>query len=361
MRPYSNIAAFRQGATETQREIDRPDLCNKTAQQTGKVSESATCLRCSVSLVPDYERQECYCSKCGYTQPLGIGEPDDGQKPAGLPKPRQYPLGSSNKHILKEKDWQNNWVSSQVRADLKTALKWDKQKTELDEAAVEHIVRLYNSFVYPTYDDGLRKADLEILKQHAKNMVAATGPKQDELRLMEAIRYFLRKKLEKFPELKMFFKLGSLHVKIRYKRERPQNISGRGNQLGKRRKEDHIEHCNICDTPIENYGAREHHEKHHLKIPYHQYISGKNQHVRRAVIVQGVTADCAYAKEDKASVERGPCTHCDAPDAIIRRYRVMVSKKGRVDVVSRIVARHRDIASGRWKACILEQHKRGKA
>ncbi len=361
MQPYPVRNVYRHGAAITERNIGYPDLRNQSLPDDTNMSfsESAICLRCNISLIPDYERQEWYCSKCGFTQSLDIEEPDNGQRPAGLPRPHPLLLGSSKLDLWQAKDYQSKPINGQLRGNLKIAAKRDKQRPEREEAAVEHIVNLYDSFVYQTYDDGLKKADLEILKQHAKNLVAATGPKQDKLHLMEVIRYFLRKKLERYPELKIFFKLGLLRIKIRYTREKPQNISGRGNQLGKKRKEGCIEHCNVCDRPIENYGAREHHDKHHPEIPYHQYISRKNKYVSRAAMVVGVTIECSAAQDydGKKSVERGPCTRCNVVDAIIKRYRVRVSKKDRVDIVSRIAARHKD-SRGKWKVCVLEQHKR---
>ena len=328
MQPYPSRNVNRHGADITERNLGYLAPRNQTSPHDTKTSfsGSAICLRCNTSLIPDYERHEWYCSKCGFSQSLDIEEPDNGQSPAGLPRPRPVRLGSNTRDLLQAKDCQKNRINNQLSCNLKTAAKWSKQRSERDKAAVEHIVRLYNSFVYQTYDDGFKKADLEILKQYAKNLVAATGPKQDELRLMEVIRYFLRKKLERFPELKIYFKLDALHIKIRYKRERPQNVSGRGNQLGKKRKECHIKHCNMCDTPIENYGTREHHDKCHPEIPYHQYISRKNQYVRRAAMVSGVTIDCSAAMNngEKKSIEHGPCTRCDVPDATIKRYRVRV-------------------------------------
>lgn len=317
------------------------------------------CPRCDASrMIYDRDGQECACPKCGLVTPVtdGLTAEDDSRN--SMQKPRFYHLGSNRKSVFLEKDHAGHIISSKVRHDLITASKYDREQVEREEAAVSHIAEIYERVTYPQYDDGLKKGDLEILKQRAKNMVDATGERQRELDLMKIIRKFLRVKLGKNPELKKYFKLDLLPIKIRYQRIKPKNISGRGNQLGKKRKEGRIEYCNICKAEIANYKVRKHHAEHHNIIPYHQYIDKKNQHVRRSASLTDIMVDCAAAKERPAcNVERGMCTTCNVSDAIIQRYpRVKVTRKGRVDIVSRLVARHKD-SNGRWKVCILQQRK----
>ncbi|MGI0070201.1 MAG: hypothetical protein ACREAN_08110, partial [Nitrosopumilaceae archaeon] len=73
-----------------------------------------------------------------------------------------------------------------------------------------------------------------------------------------------------------------------------------------------------------------------------------------------IMVDCSAAKErSEGNVERGMCTACNVSDATIQRYpQVEVTKRGRVDIVSRLVARHKD-SNGRWRVCILQQRKIG--
>ncbi len=274
---------------------------------------------------------------------------------------KPYRLGSDRKFVFSKKDYAGKTISSQIKCDLITASKYDREQMEREKAAVSHITELYDTIVYPTYDDGLKKGDLEILKQRARNMVDATGERQTELDLMKIVRRFLRVKLGKNPELKKYFKLDLLHIKIRYQREQPKNISGRGNQIGKKRKEGRVEYCNLCKIEIPNYKVRIHHIEYHSDIQYHQYINKKNQYVRRSASLTDVMVDCSSTKKESThkNVERGMCTICNVSDAIIQRYpQVQVTKKGRMDVVSRLVARHKD-NTGRWKVCVLHQSKTG--
>lgn len=320
------------------------------------------CPNCGIGrLIDDHTNEERVCTRCGFAlttteQPLTSDE--NKGRSQNL---RPYRLGSDRKFVFSKKDYAGNTISSQVKGDLITASKYDREQREHEEAAVSHITELYDIVICLTYDDGLKKGDLAILRQRARNMVDATGQRQSELDLMRIIRKFVRVKLGKNPKLKEHFKLGLLHIKIRYQREQPQNISGRGNQIGKNRKEERIVYCNLCDTEIPNYKARKHHTENHLNVAYHRYIDKKNQYVRRSASLEDISIDGSVAKEKSRNKnkEKGQCTNCNVSDAIIRRYsHLEISKMDRTDIVSRLVARHKD-KTGRWKACILQQRKIG--
>ncbi|MGI0068685.1 MAG: TFIIB-type zinc ribbon-containing protein, partial [Nitrosopumilaceae archaeon] len=241
-----------------------------------------TCPSCGIGrLIDDPTNEEHICTRCGFASRLTEQISTCIENKGSSRNLRPYRLGSDRRSIFSEKDYAGKTISSQVKWDLITASKYDREQVERERAAVSHITELYEKMIYPQYDDGLKKGDLEILKQRAKNMIVATGERQSELDLMKIIRRFLRVKLGKNPDLKKYFKLDLLHIKIRYQRERPKNIAGRGNQLGKRRKEGRIEYCNICKAEIPNYKVRKHHAEHHGSIPYHKYIDRKNHHVRR--------------------------------------------------------------------------------
>lgn len=318
------------------------------------------CPSCGIDkMVEDPANRERICKRCGLVLPLTGSEPvqESNNKSRNI---ESYRLGSDRRFALK--DYAGNWIPNGTRSDLMVASKYDREQRKREQAAVSRIVELYDTMVSPMYDDGLKKGDLEIIKQRARNMAEATGERQSELDLMRIIRKFLRVKLGKSPELKEHFNLGLVRIKIRYQREQPKNISGRGNQIGRNRKEERIEYCNLCDIKIPNYKVRKHHMENHENIPYHQYINKRNQHVRRSASLRGVSIDCSTAKEksENKNKERGQCTNCNVSDAIIQRYpQVEITKKGRTDIVSRLVARHKD-EIGRWKACILQQRKIGK-
>ena len=320
------------------------------------------CPSCGIErLVDDPINMEQVCKRCGLALPLTGPEPAPQSKNRP-PNAAVYRLGSDRKFASSGKDYAGTRIPSRTRSDLMVASKFDKEQRKHEQAAVSRMSEIYDTVVYTTYDDGLKKGDLEILKQRARNMVEATGVRQSELDLMKIIRMFLRVKLGKSPELKRYFRFDLLHMKIRYQREEPKNISGRGNQIGKNRKEGRIEYCNICHVWIANYKVKKHHMENHGNIAYHQYIDRKNQYVRRSASLEGVNIDCSAANEGSGdkNQERDQCTHCNTSDAIIQRYpRVEISKKGRIDIVSRLVARHKD-ASGKWKACILQQRKIGR-
>jgi hypothetical protein len=315
------------------------------------------CSSCGMDkMIEDPINRERICKGCGLVLPLTGPEPVYASKNKSL-NIKAYRLGSDRKFAFK--DYAGNWIPSRVRSDLVVASKYDREQRKREQAAVSRIAELYDTIAYPMYDDGLKKVDLGIIKQRARNMVEATGERQSELDLMRIIRKFLRVKLGKNPELKEHFKLGLVRIKIRYQREQPRNISGRGNQIGKNRKEGRIEYCNLCDTDIPNYKVRKHHMENHKNIPYHQYINKRNQYVRRSASLEDISIDCSATKEKSGSKnkERGQCTNCNVSDAIIQRYpQVEITKKGRIDIVSRLVARHKD-ETGRWKACILQQRK----
>lgn len=318
------------------------------------------CPSCCIDrLIEDPVNRERICKGCGLVLPLTGPEPVYPSKSKSL-NIDACRLGSDRRFALK--DYAGNWIPSRVRSDLMVASKYDREQRKREQAAVSRIAELYDIMVSSMYDDGLKKGDLEIIKQRARNMAEATGERQSELDLMRIIRKFLRVKLGKNPELKEHFKLGLVRIKIRYQREQPRNISGRGNQIGKNRKEGRIEYCNLCDIEIPNYKVRKHHAENHLDIAYHQYIDKKNQYVRRSASLEDISIDCSAAKEKSGSKnkERGQCTNCNVSDAIIQRYpQVEITKKGRIDIVSRMVARHKD-ETGRWKSCILQQRKIGK-
>ncbi|NHI02327.1 hypothetical protein DYY67_2009 [Candidatus Nitrosotalea sp. TS] len=319
------------------------------------------CPGCGIDkMIEDPANRELGCRRCGLVLPLTETEPVHASenKPLNV---TVYRLGSDRRSTFSSVDYAKNRIDSRVRSDLLVASKYDREQAEHEQAAVSHITELYDTVTYPTYDDGLKKGDLQILRRRAKNMTEATGQRQAELDLLKIIRRFLRVKLAKYPELKKYFKLDLLHVKIRHRREGPQNISGRGNQIGKNRKEGRIGHCNLCRVEIPNYKAKRHHREYHSSVPYHQYIDKRKQYVRRSARLEDAIVDCSAAKgEELESQERGPCIHCDIPNAIIKRYpRIEVAKKERIDIVSRIVARHKDNCTGRWRACILQQRKIG--
>lgn len=319
------------------------------------------CPGCGIErLIEDPINSEQICKRCCLVLPLTETEPahESRNKPLYI---TAYRLGSDRKSVSSEKDYAGNWIPSRVRSDLMVASKYDREQRKHEQAAVSHIIELYDTVTYPTYDDGLKKGDLQILRRRAKNMTEATGQRQEELDLMKIIRRFLRVKLAKYPELKKYFKLDLLHVKIRHRREGPQNISGRGNQIGKNRKEGRICYCNLCRVEIPNYKAKRHYGEYHSNVPYHQYIDKRKQYVRRSARLEDAIVDCSAAKgKELESQERGSCIHCDIPNAIIKRYpRIEVAKKERIDIVSRIVARHKDDCTGRWRACILQQRKIG--
>lgn len=267
-------------------------------------------------------------------------------------------LGSRPRDLMETRDWQARPISWAARRDLRTAARWDRRSKGRGQAALERVAALYERFVLEGYDDGIKKCDLEALRGHVANMIRAMGPRQTDIDLMRVIRTFLRTKLGRSQELGRFFNLGELHMKIRHGREAPQNVAGRGNQIGRGRKEGRIDYCNLCNVAIKNYGAKRHHDIYHADIPYHRYISRRGGHVRRAATPSCVLIDCAAGSQDDIRMpEVGPCTRCGVPGAIIRRYRVRISRRGKVCTVSRVVARHKDAAGGKWKACILAQHK----
>lgn len=320
------------------------------------------CPGCGIEkLIEDPANMESVCVRCGLVLPLAIPEPVHASKNKPL-NAMAYRLGADRKFAFSSVDYAKKRIDSSLRSDLLVASKYDREQADHEQAVVFHITELYDTVVYPTYDDGLKKGDLEILKQRAKNMVEATGQRQSNLDLMKVIRKFVRVKLAKNPGLVEHFKLGLLSIKMRYQRDRPQNISGRGNQIGRKRKEWRITYCDICQVGIASYKVKKHHAEHHDTIAYHQYIDRKNQYVRRSASLAGASIDCSVAKESSGNKnkERGTCTNCNVDDAIIQRYpRVKISKNGRVNIVSRLVARHKD-TSGKWKACIIQQRKIGR-
>lgn len=316
------------------------------------------CPNCGIGkLIDNHENQERVCTRCGFVSML----PDYLSAVQDAQNVHAYKLGSDRKFAHSKKDYAGKKIDGGILSDLKIASKYDREQAEREEAAVSRIAALYDTVTHSTYDDGLKKADLEILKQRGRNMVEATGQRQAELDLMKIIRTFLKVKLAKYPELKRYFKLGLLHVKIRHKRQGPQNIAGRGNQIGKSRREGRIDYCNLCEVDIPNYKVKRHHAEYHSNILYHQYIDRKKQYVRRSARLEHVIVDCSATKGEKLeNQEKGTCTHCDVSDAMIQRYpRIEIAKKERIDIVSRIVARHKNESTGRWKVCILQQRKIG--
>lgn len=325
--------------------------------------DDTICTNCRTGrLVEDSISEERVCNRCGFVI-SGITElhsidhvyKSTSQKPT-------YKIGSDRKFAFSFTDYTGNRIDSQVKRDLMTASKYDREQKEHEKAAVLRITDLYDTILHHTYNDGLKKGDLEILRQRTRNLVDATGEKQSELDLMKVIRKYVRVKLGKNPELKKYFKMDTLHIKIRHQREQPRNISGRGNQIGKNRKEGRIEYCNICKVVIPNYKVKKHHLENHINVPYFQYINKANQYVRRSAKLEDVIIDCSAAREESRNKnETGLCTNCNIPDAIIKRYpQVKILKKGRMDIVSRLVARHKDEKTGKWKVCILQQNKIGK-
>jgi hypothetical protein len=265
------------------------------------------CPSCCIDrLIEDPTNMERICKGCGLVLPMTGPEPVYVNKNRSL-NIKAYRLGSNRRFALK--DYAGNWIPSRVRSDLMVASKYDREQRKREQATVSRIADLYDTMISPTYDDGLKKGDLEIIKQRARNMVEATGERQSELDLMRIIRKFLRVKLGKNPELKEYFRLGLVRIKIRYQREQPRNISGRGNQIGKNRKEGRIEYCNLCDIEIPNYKVRKHHTENHLDIAYHQYIDKKSQYVRRSASLEGVSIDCSAAKEKSESKNKERSVH----------------------------------------------------
>lgn len=317
------------------------------------------CPNCGIgSMIEDFINEERICNRCGFALE-GIMEQYTVKHDDKMHNTPTYKLGTDRKFAFSKTDYTGNRIDDKVRVDLMTASKYDREEQDHQKAAISHITDLYDTMTYPTYDDGLKKGDLEILRQRAKNMVEATGDRQSELDLMKIIRKFVRIKLEKDSKLKQHFKLELLHMKIRHKIELPRNLAGRGNQVGKNRKEGRIAYCNLCKIEILNYKVKKHHTENHFHIPYHQYINKKNQYVRRSASLTDIIVDCSSAKEEELkNEEKGQCTNCNVIDATIRRYpRIEITKKERIDIVSRLVARHKDEKTGRWKACILQQSK----
>lgn len=274
---------------------------------------------------------EKFCAYCGFVSETRIAEYTTvhHENEGGYSKERGYTskLGGKRNDCFEIKDYSGKQIDVGVKADLVTASKFDREKLYYESRAVKRIIDLYETVLHQVYDEGLKKFDLEILKQRARTMVEITGQKQTDLDLLKIIRNFVKNKLKKNLELKEHFKLNLLHMKIRHQQEQPINILGRGNQINKNRKERRIEYCNLCNVKIPNYKARQHHSEHHLDIQYYQFIDMVNNYVRRSAKLENVSVDGSANKNNENKIEYGVCL-CGYQNARYIRDK-LERKKGR--------------------------------
>jgi hypothetical protein len=311
-------------------------------------------------LISDPYAGEIVCQKCGFA-------PKTLQEEGSYPSDQNSTI-SKKEHIVAgsiifdlKKDHIKNSVRPDLVASIRRAQKWihpkkTRKEIEMDRVAVKKAITSYHKAFASSYDRFQLEYDEKEIVQRILNLTCQLGSKIKDDMIYTSIKNYIKQKIEKNQDFTKFFDLETLEIKIRHNRTRPENISGRGVQIGRNRipyKNTKPTRCNICNIDF-GPGNRclGHKIRYHQSMPYHVYTNPRNNYVSRpAREPEDIIVDASdfRDKKDKRNQELGTCTSCGV-QAILSRY-VMMERNRRV---SRLIARHKG-QNGKWKICILTQ------
>jgi hypothetical protein len=225
-------------------------------------------------------------------------------------------------------------------------------------------LRLFYESITLYYDTKQLKEDEAKVTQRILNLTDILGNRLGDILIARCVSKFINDKVEARPAFSQYFDARVIDVKKRWKQRESGNISGRGNQLGKKRsgykkaRPNHCVQCNVDFGP--GNWCRGHGIKFHPEISYHRYKDPRYGYVMVPCIAEepaDVILDCSKFKEDELSEknkkkEFGFCKRCNYENAIIERRELVINGNR----VARLRARHKD-PSGKWITCHIKQRR----
>ncbi|MDE1845182.1 MAG: hypothetical protein KGI10_07635 [Thaumarchaeota archaeon] len=254
-------------------------------------------------------------------------------------------------------------IKSIKRAQVYVREEKTEKQRQRERASVKKALRLFYDSITLYYDTKHLKEDEAKLTNRILNLTDILGNRLDDILIANCVSKFINDKVEERPAFYQYFDVRVIATKKRWKQRESRNISGRGNQIGKKRsgykktRPDHCIKCNVDFGP--GNWCRSHGIKFHPEIPYHQYKDPRYGYVTVPCVAEepeGVILDCSKFKEDELSKknkkEFGLCRRCNYDNAIIERRELVI--KG--NKVERLRARHKD-PSGKWITCHIKQRR----
>jgi hypothetical protein len=239
----------------------------------------------------------------------------------------------ANKNIKLDPDQ----IKSIKRAQVYVREEKTERQRQRERASVKKALRLFYESITLYYDTKQLRDDEAKLTQRILNLADILGNRLGDILVAKCVSKFINDKVEARPSFSQYFDARVIAVKKRWMQRESRNISGRGNQLGKKRsgykkaRPNHCVQCNVDFGP--GNWCRGHGIKFHPEIPYHQYKDPRYGYVMVPCVAEepaDVILDCSKFKEDELSdknkkKEFGFCRRCNYENAIIERQELVVN------------------------------------